>query len=451
MVFKKKLSALKVPHNKHTAGIPSVRVAPPKEVLLPMSMHAGAPSVPVVAVGDYVRVGQEIGRADGRFGCPVHATVSGTVTAIGPYQQADGSTVTVIRIESDGKMERDPNLKKPEVHDLDEFLAAIQSSGIVGLGGAAFPLWGKLDAVRRNKIDTVLINGAECKPYITSDHRTMVEHSDLVVKGVAVLKEWVKAERFVIGIENNKPDAIAEMKRVFADDPAVEVMELKSIYPQGAKQVLLYNVTGKVVKGGQRLASLGVIIINITTLAKMAQFMEDGTPLIDRCVTVDGSAVAEPKNIVVPVGTPMKYLIEQAGGLSTEPGKILIGGPMLGVAVQSLEEPIQKATNAVLAFNQKESRLFQATDCIHCGRCVANCPVSLNPTAIDKAMRMEDEDARAALLKAESLKQCIECACCSYVCPAHRPLMETNKQAKRFLRKYDAAKKEREGDVACKS
>ena len=451
MVFKKKLSALKVPHNKHTAGIPSVRVAPPKEVLLPMSMHAGAPSVPVVAVGDYVRVGQEIGRADGRFGCPVHATVSGTVTAIGPYQQADGSTVTVIRIESDGKMERDPNLKKPEVHDLDEFLAAIQSSGIVGLGGAAFPLWGKLDAVRRNKIDTVLINGAECEPYITSDHRTMVEHSDLVVKGVAVLKEWVKAERFVIGIENNKPDAIAEMKRVFADDPAVEVMELKSIYPQGAKQVLLYNVTGKVVKGGQRLASLGVIIINITTLAKMAQFMEDGTPLIDRCVTVDGSAVAEPKNIVVPVGTPMKYLIEQAGGLSTEPGKILIGGPMLGVAVQSLEEPIQKATNAVLAFNQKESRLFQATDCIHCGRYVANYPVSLNPTAIDKAMRMEDEDARAALLKAESLKQCIECASCSYVCPAHRPLMETNKQAKRFLRKYDAAKKEREGDVACKS
>ena len=451
MVFKKKLSALKVPHNKHTAGIPSVRVAPPKEVLLPMSMHAGAPSVPVVAVGDYVRVGQEIGRADGRFGCPVHATVSGTVTAIGPYQQADGSTVTVIRIESDGKMEQDPNLKKPEVHDLDEFLAAIQSSGIVGLGGAAFPLWGKLDAVRRNKIDTVLINGAECEPYITSDHRTMVEHSDLVVKGVAVLKEWVKAERFVIGIENNKPDAIAEMKRVFADDPAVEVMELKSIYPQGAKQVLLYNVTGKVVKGGQRLASLGVIIINITTLAKMAQFMEDGTPLIDRCVTVDGSAVAEPKNIVVPVGTPMKYLIEQAGGLSTEPGKILIGGPMLGVAVQSLEEPIQKATNAVLAFNQKESRLFETTDCIHCGRCVANCPVSLNPTAFDKAMRMEDEDARAALLKAESLKQCIECACCSYVCPAHRPLMETNKQAKRFLRKYDAAKKEREGDVACKS
>ena len=179
--------------------------------------------------------------------------------------------------------------------------------------------------------------------------------------------------------------------------------------------------------------------------------MEDGTPLIDRCVTVDGSAVAEPKNIVVPVGTPMKYLIEQAGGLSTEPGKILIGGPMLGVAVQSLEEPIQKATNAVLAFNQKESRLFETTDCIHCGRCVANCPVSLNPTAFDKAMRMEDEDARAALLKAESLKQCIECASCSYVCPAHRPLMETNKQAKRFLRKYDAAKKEREGDVACKS
>ena len=442
MNFRKKLSTLKVPHNKHTAGVHSICVDPPKEVLLPMTMHAGAPAVPVVAVGDYVRVGQLVARDEGRFSCPVHATVSGTVTAIEPYQQADGTKTTIIRIESDGKMERDPNLKAPEVETLDEFLDAVKSSGIVGLGGAAFPLYGKLDALRRNKIETVLVNGAECEPYITSDHRTMVEHSDLVVKGINVLKKDMPEAKFVISIEANKPDAIEEMKRVFADDPTVEVRELETVYPQGAKQVILYNVTGKVVKGGQRLASLGVIIINVTTLSKLAQFMEDGTPLIDRCVTVDGSAIAEPKNIVVPVGTPAKYLIEQAGGLSTEPGKVLIGGPMLGHAIGSLDEPIQKATNAILAFNKKDSKLLEPSDCIHCGRCVSVCPVFLNPTAFDRAMRLENENERADTLERESLNQCIECACCSYVCPAHRPLMETNKQAKRFVRKHYAAKKE---------
>lgn len=442
MALKKKLSTLKVPHNKHTAGVHSILVSPPKAVLLPMNMHAGAPAVPVVAVGDYVRIGQLVARAEGRFSCPVHATVSGTVTAIEPFEQAGGSSTTVIRIESDGKMEVDPAVQPPQVETLDEFLEAVKSSGIVGLGGAAFPLYGKLDALRNNKIETVLVNGAECEPYITSDHRTMVEHSDMVEKGINILKKYMPEAKFVISIENNKPDAIAEMKRVFAADPMVEVKELKTIYPQGAKQVILYNVTGKVVKGGQRLASLGVIIINVTTLAKLALFMETGMPLVDRCVTVDGSAIKEPTNIVVPVGTPVSYLVEQAGGFSTEPGKLLIGGPMLGVAIESMDEPIQKATNAVLAFNQKESKLLATTDCIHCGRCVSACPVGLNPAGFDRSMRLENEDDRAAQLTKTSINQCIECACCSYVCPAHRPLMETNKQAKRFVRKHAAAKKE---------
>ena len=444
MVFKKKLSALKVPHNKHTAGIPSVRVAPPKEVLLPMSMHAGAPSVPVVAVGDYVRVGQEIGRADGRFGCPVHATVSGTVTAIGPYQQADGSTVTVIRIESDGKMERDPNLKKPEVHDLDEFLAAIQSSGIVGLGGAAFPLWGKLDAVRRNKIDTVLINGAECEPYITSDHRTMVEHSDLVVKGVALLKEYLHSEEFILGIENNKPDAIAEMQRVFADDPSVVVKPLKSVYPQGAKQVLLYNAAGLVVGEGQRLASLGYIIINVTSLAKMAEYIETGMPLVSRCLTVDGSAIKEPKNLEAPICTRISYLVEACGDLKEEAGKVIFGGPMMGKTAYSMEQPIVKATNAIVVMNKKDAAALEPTACIHCGRCVANCPLGLNPTAYAKALEIDDKMERYALLDKEKVSMCMECGCCSYVCPAHRPLVENNREAKRFARKVKTELQEQE-------
>lgn len=446
MIFRKNISALKVPHHKNTAGMHSVRVSPPKEVLLPMSMHSGAPAVPIVSVGDHVRIGQLIAREEGNISSPVHATISGTVTAIEPVQQGSGRPVLSIRIEGDGKMEKDPNIAAPQVHDLDSFLSAVRESGIVGLGGAAFPLWAKLDAVRRNPIKTVLVNGAECEPYITSDNRTMVENSDHIVKGVALLKTYLKAEEFIIGIEENKPDAIEEMRRVFAGDSSVNVMPLKSVYPQGAKQVLLYNATGKVVAEGQRLAELGVIIINITSLAKMAQFMEDGMPLVDKCVTVDGSAVKEPKNLIVPIGTPIRYLVEQAGGLKSEPGKVIYGGPMMGKTAHSMDEPVIKATNAVLVMDKKDAQRTEPSPCIHCGRCVATCPLSLNPTAFAKAMELEDEEQRAAILNREKVQLCMECGCCSYVCPAHRPLAENNSEARRFIRKYNkAAAEKKEG------
>lgn len=441
MNLKKNISSLKLPHHKNTAGMESVHVSPPKEVLLPMTMHSGQAAVPVVSVGEHVYVGQLIAREEGRNSSPVHATVSGTVTAIEPYQ----GSASAIRIESDGKMEKDPHIVPPQVHDLDEFLQAVRDSGIVGLGGAAFPLWAKLDAVRKGPIKTVLVNGAECEPYITSDHRTMLEHSDLIVKGIALLKEYLKSEEFIIGIEKNKPDAIAKLEQVFADDPSVTVKPLKSVYPQGAKQVLLFNATGKVVGEGQRLASLGVIIINVTSLAKMAEFMETGMPLVDKCVTVDGSAVKEPKNLVVPIGTPIRYVIEQAGGLSCEPGKVIYGGPMMGKTAGSMDEPIIKATNAIVVLNQKDSRRMEPTNCIHCGRCVANCPLGLNPTMFAKAMEMENEEERMALLSKEKVQLCMECGCCSYVCPAHRPLAETNKNAKRFARSFKAAAEKKEG------
>ena len=231
----------------------------------------------------------------------------------------------------------------------------MRQSGIVGLGGAAFPLWAKLDAIRKGPIKTVLINGAECEPFITSDHRTMVEHSDLVVKGVALLKEYLHSEEFILGIENNKPDAIAEMQRVFAGDPSVVVKPLKSVYPQGAKQVLLYNAAGLVVGEGQRLASLGYIIINVTSLAKMAEYIETGMPLVSRCLTVDGSAIKEPKNLEAPIGTRISYLVEACGGLKEEAGKVIFGGPMMGKTAYSMEQPIVKATNAIVVMNRKEA------------------------------------------------------------------------------------------------
>ena len=439
MIFRKNISALKVPHHKNTAGMHSVPISPPKEVLLPMSMHSGAPAVPVVSVGDHVRIGQLIAREEGKISSPVHATISGTVTAIEPIQLGSGRPVLSIRIESDGKMEKDPAITPPQVSDLDSFLAEVRKSGIVGLGGAAFPLWAKLDAVRRSPIKTVLVNGAECEPYITSDNRTMVENSAYIVKGVELLRTYLKAEEFIIGIEENKPDAIEEMRRVFAGDSSVNVMPLKSVYPQGAKQVLLYNATGKVVAEGQRLAELGVIIINITSLAKMAQYMEDGMPLGDKCIPVDGSAVKEPKNLIVPIGTPIRYLVEQAGGLKSEPGKVIYGGPMMGKTARSMDEPVIKATNAIIVMDQKDAQKAEPSPCIHCGRCVATCPLSLNPTAFAKAMDMDDEDKRAALLSKEKVMLCMECGCCSYVCPAHRPLAENNSAARSFLKKYNKA------------
>lgn len=436
----KSISSLKLPHYKGTAGLSSVPIAAPPEVLLPMNMHPGGAAVPVVEVGDYVRVGQLIAREEGRNSSPVHASISGTVTAIEPYDNT-----LAIRIRGDGKMEVDPSVKPHDPKDLDEFLQLVRDSGIVGLGGAAFPLWAKLDAVRKGPIKTVLVNGAECEPFITSDHRMMLENSDLIVEGVELLRKFLGSEEFIIGIEKNKPDAIEKLTKVFADDPAVTVKPLKSVYPQGAKQVLLYNATGKVVGEGQRLASLGVIIINVSSLAKMALFIRTGMPLVDKYVTVDGSAVKSPKNFIIPIGTLTSYVIEQAGGFSCEPGKVIFGGPMMGKCISSLDRPVIKATNAIVALSEKDSRALEPTTCIHCGRCANVCPIGLNPTIYAKAMENEDEAERFALLDKSKVQLCIECGCCSYVCPARRPLVDTNKNAKRFVRSYKAALAEKEG------
>ena len=441
--MKRKVSRLHLPHSKHTAGVASTPVSPPPEVLIPMSMHSGGPAVPVVSVGEHVLVGQLIAREDGAISSPVYASVSGTVSAIEPIRlSSSGRKMDAIRIQSDGKMEKDPGLTPPEVHDLDGFLAAVQKSGIVGLGGAAFPLWKKLDAVRQNPVKTVLVNGAECEPFITSDHREMLEHTESIRKGVELLKEYLKAEEVIFGVENNKPDAIENLEKAFADDPAVKVMPLESVYPQGARQVLLYNATGKVVQPGQRLASLGVIVINVTSLSKMGQYFIDGMPLVDRCVTVDGSAVARPSNLVAPIGTSVGYLIEQAGGFKEPAGKIIVGGPMMGKTTVDLSEPIVKATGAVLAFNEKDAKQMEPTACLRCGRCVANCPLGLNPTAFARAMELDTEEEKVAALDKANIKLCMECGCCSYVCPAHRPLVETNREGLALSKKAARAKRE---------
>lgn len=426
MLFKRKISAVHVPHCKATQNMHSEIVAPPESVTLPMSMHSGVPAVPVVSVGDHVYLGQLIAKeGEGRVSSPIHASVSGTVSAVSEKS---------VSIKSDGKMEKDPEMKAPKLETLDDFLDGCRRSGIVGLGGAAYPLHGKWEALRKNKIETILINGAECEPYCTADNRTMVEDAEHIKQGIEILKRFAGSKEYVIGIEENKPEAIAHLTEVFKDDPAVIVKPLKSVYPQGAKQVLLWNATGKVVVAGQRLASLGVIITNVTTLAKMARFFETGMPLVDKCISVDGSAVKNPKNIIVPIGTSMEYCFEQCGGFKTQPGRVLDGGPMMGRAVASLDEPVVKATSALVAMDLKDSVVIEPTACLHCGKCVEACPLNLNPVEFARALDIDDEDEREAILKKEDVAQCMECGCCAYVCPAHRPLVANNRAGKKFMR-----------------
>ena len=441
MIFKKNISSLHLPHNKHTAGCKPEQIAAPKEVLLPMDMHSGGLAVPVVSVGEYVRVGQLIAKEDGRFSSPVHATVSGTVAEIMTISRPGGKEVQAIRIENDGKMEIDPSVKAPVINNCDEFLQAIRESGVVGLGGAAFPTWAKLNEMRNEEytVDTVLVNAAECEPYITSDHRMMIDHPELIVKGVEYMRqymnEYLKDARFVICIEKNKPDAIAKMKEVFAGKDYVEIQELKAIYPQGAKQVMLYNATGRVSIAGKRFPYFHAIIINVSSLAKVAEYLSTGMPLVERIVTVDGPAVKEPKNLIAPIGTRICELLKVTG-LKSEAGKVVVGGPMNGNAVCSVDDPIVKVSNCVLVFDEKNSVLPEPSSCIHCGRCINKCPIKINVPAVEDALRVKDEAKREKLLIETGVRQCVDCGCCSYVCPAHRHLLATNQEAKWWLKDY---------------
>ncbi len=435
------LGKLHIPHHKNTADMPPIKMTPPSEVLLPMAQHIGAPAVPIVKVGDEVKVGQLIAEASGFVSSPIYSSVSGRVTKIEDYLRSDGKTVQSIRIASDGLMTLCEDITPPEVTDLDSFISAIRNSGLVGLGGAGFPTSVKLDAVKKGAIGTVVINGAECEPYITCDTRTMLDEAESLFDGVALLERFIPSvERIVFGIETNKPDCIENIARIFADNERVSVMPLPSLYPQGAEKVIIKNTTGLTIPEGKLPADIGVLVMNVTSLSIMAKYIKTGVPLIERCVTVDGSAIREPKNVIAPIGTPIRELIEFTGGFSAEPGKVLYGGPMMGIPAWSLNEPTLKTTGAVTVLSVKESTELETTACIHCGRCVESCPHFLNPTAFSHAMELESVDDRMARLEEYSVNLCMECGSCSYVCPARRPLVQNIRLAKTALRNYNAHK-----------
>lgn len=431
------LGKTRVPHNKNTAHAESVRMSAPSEVLLPTSQHIGAPAEPTVKVGDEVRVGQKIAEAAGTVSAPIYASVSGKVSAIETYLRFDGRRVPAIRIVSDGEMTVADGIAPVDVSSAEELISAVRESGIVGLGGAGFPTAVKLEALKNGTVDTVIINCAECEPYITSDTRAMLEDGEWIWRGIAILETCVDSVgRYVFGIEKNKPECISAMRELFSKNPKVEIVSLPSLYPQGAEKVLIYNTCRRVVPEGKLPADVGVLVINVSTLAAIAKYISTGMPLVERRVTLDGSAVAEPKNIIAPIGTSIRDLIEFGGGLRETAGKVLFGGPMTGNAACSLDEPIIKTTGAITVMTEAESLAVEESDCIHCGRCVSSCPLSLVPTAFSKALQIESKEDRIASLEEYSVMLCMECGCCSYVCPAKLPLVQNNRLAKNELRDY---------------
>ena len=433
----KLLGNTKIPHRKNTADMPAVKMTPPTKVLLPMVQHIGAPATPIVKFGDEVKLGQKIAEANSPVSSPIYASVSGKVGKIESYLRPDGRIVPAVSIVSDGNMTVLEGITPPVVNDLDGFIAAIRESGLVGLGGAGFPTSVKLSAIKGGLIDTVVVNAAECEPYITSDTRTMIDNADAVAYGTALLEKYIPSlTRIVIGIESNKQQAIEVMKTVFKDDPTVEVAVLPSKYPQGAEKVIVHNTTGRVVPEGKLPADVGVLVVNVSSLAFIADYFTTGMPLVERTLTLDGSAVANPMNVTVPIGTPICEVIDFAGGLKDEVGKVLYGGPMMGIPVRSLDEPVIKTTNAITVLSRADSIKGDAINCIHCGRCVSACPIGLNPTAFSRALNIESREDKVQRLEDSKIGLCMECGCCSFVCPSLRPLVQNNRLAKAVVREY---------------
>lgn len=423
-----------VPHRKNTKDMETVDMPVPAMVTIPMSMHIGAPCTPKVKVGDTVYVGQVIGDSDAFVSAPIHSSVSGTVKKIDTILSSNDANTPCVIIESDGEQTPDPSIQPPKVENNDDLVKAIRNSGLVGLGGAGFPAHVKLNPAPevKAKVDTLVINGAECEPYLTADVREILENSQDIISGINTVSKLLEVKEAIIGIEDNKPEAIRLMQELAAKNSGatIKVHSLPSRYPQGAEKVLIEQCTGRQVPPGKLPADVGVVVMNVTSVAFLARYLKTGMPLISKRVTVDGSAVNEPKNVRALIGTPVKDVIAFCGGYKGEPAKLLYGGPMMGTPLVTDEQPILKNTNGILAFNSAEAESYAESDCIRCARCVNACPMNLMPTLLEQNTRMGRADELARL----NIMTCMECGCCSFVCPANRKLVQTIRIGKTVLR-----------------
>ena len=415
----------------------ALTVFQPKLVSIAMSQHIGAPCKPLVAVGQRVTVGQKVG--DGTGLCaPVHASVSGTVVAVEERPHPGGTQVLSVVIENDGRDDLSPDIHPREsIGELDAqaLIDILREAGITGMGGAGFPTYFKLSS-GLGKVDTVIVNGAECEPYITADDRLMRQTPERVMGGLRIIRKILQPERTAIGIEANKPEAIEAMRAVLEE--GVELLPLRVRYPQGAEKQLIQSVTGRCVPPGGLPASVGCAVFNAATCAAIYDAVYVGMPLVRRAVTVTGGAIAHPGNFIAPIGTSFSELIEAAGGFACTPYKILCGGPMMGLAQYTIDAMTIKGCNAITCLSEKDRRGQAAQHCIRCGKCVENCPMHLMPLFMHKASAA----GKLERLKELHVADCIECGCCAYGCPAGIPLVQSFRTAKRMLR--DAAAREKE-------
>lgn len=409
----------------------------PKTVTIFLSQHIGAPCRPLVRVGDRVTLGQKLGDGEGLC-APVHASVSGTVVAVEPRPHPGGTDMPAVVLENDGRDTLCPTIQKrerPLTLPPDELIAIIREAGITGMGGAGFPTGAKL-ASAVGKVDTVLVNGAECEPYITADDRLMRQTLERVLGGLRVICRILQPKRAVVGIERNKPEAIAAMRAAAGSE--AEVLALRVRYPQGAEKQLIQAATGRQVPPGGLPAAVGCAVFNAATCAAIYDAVYDGMPLVRRIVTVTGRALARPSNLLAPIGTPFSELVEACGGFREPPERIFVGGPMMGIAQHTLDAATIKGNNALTCFAASERRRRAAAHCIRCGKCIDVCPMHLTPVFLFRAQQRGSIEA----LERGNVLDCIECGSCAYICPAGLELVQSFRTAKKIIR--DAQRREAE-------
>lgn len=405
---------------------PITRVEYPSRVVLPLAQHAGAPAKPLVQAKDRVRRGQRIGEAAGFVSAHIHSPVTGTVVAVKQHRTAVGARALSIIIDVEG-LDDEERLETPENPTPGDIRRIVQEAGIVGLGGAAFPTHVKLSPPEDNPIDTVILNGCECEPYLTLDHRLMVERPARIIEGLLLLKEAVGAKRAFVGIEDNKPDAIAAMRAHASAADSIEVVALPTKYPQGSEKHLIKAILGREVPSGGLPFHVGVLVQNVQTAFAVARAVREGVPLIERVVTVSGQAAVSPGNFEVPIGMLGSDLVAQAGGFTNDVAKVIFGGPMTGFAVGDLAVPITKGTSGIVALPASMVDPFPEEDiCIRCGRCVDVCPARLTPNELGTYGRLGMTEKALGI----GLFDCIECGSCAYICPAHRNLIQYIRLAK---------------------
>ncbi len=425
-------------HKELTARLSVRRMPFPSEVLLPVRQHAGKPAKVVVGKGDRVERGDVVAVADGFVSSPVHASATGTVADVLWWPHPDGTSCLAVRIAVEEHSAQLPRTRRvPDWQGLTppQIVQAVQDAGVVGLGGAAFPTHVKLVQPKEGRVETILLNGCECEPYLTTDHRVMAEQADRVHLGLRIMMRALGVTKAVVGIERNKPDAIEAMERAKPQDLDVTILPLTVKYPQGAEKMLIEAVTGREVASGRLPSSAGVLVQNVASAATVAEVFETGMPLVERIVTVTGRGIAKPGNYLVPVGTRLSDLLAFCGGLTEDAREIVFGGPMMGVAQGRTDVPVLKGTTGIVVLTSAEVHAEEAQPCIRCGRCLDACPVYLNPSLLGRLARK----SRYQDMQALHLADCMLCGCCSYVCPSRIPLSQLFQVSKALAKRQKAA------------